>query len=378
MQFEFASGQIQGKRAAQEDTVDVLVPSTDGDSPGQFVRSGQAGNLVLVVADGMGGHVGGRIASSLSAKYFLESVDQTVGDWSDRLDAALLRANEVLRNATDARPELSGMGSTLVGGVLTEHGVGWVSVGDSGLYLCRKGALHRLNEDHSFGAYLDQQVREGLIAAETAASDRRRNQLFHALLGDPLDHYERFAGFKALEPGDVVLVASDGLKTLDDAQIGALIAQHAVESPEQLVQVLLSAVEAANRERQDNTSLIIVRAVESQAAAVATGQTTVFASRSKSDPLEDPEATLDTGGNTTTVVRFRAARDALDQAGPPAAVPVSTPAGRGAAGPPARVTAKPRSDAMPGLAIAGAAVAVAIAGAVVAWGYYGDALRRLF
>jgi PPM family protein phosphatase len=264
LQFEFASGQIQGKRAAQEDTVDVLLPSQDGERPGELVRFGRSSSLVVVVADGMGGHVGGRVASNLSSKYFLESVDRSSGDWSDRLDRALLQANDVLRSATDQRPELVGMGSTLVGGVINGSGVGWVSVGDSGLYLFRQGMLHRLNEDHSFGAYLDQQVRDGLIAAEVAASDRRRNQLFHALLGDPLDHYERFSGFRDLAPGDVVLLASDGLKTLPDSRIGEIIAAHAESSPDDILRGLLDAVEAENREKQDNASLIVVRVREGE------------------------------------------------------------------------------------------------------------------
>lgn len=259
LQFEFASGQIQGKRAAQEDTVDVLLPSDSHEKPGELCRAGAAAAVVVVVADGMGGHVGGRIASNLSSKYFLDAVNKTPGSWGERLDQALIQANDILRTATEKRPELDGMGSTLVGAVVNQHGIGWVSIGDSGLYLFRDHALVRLNEDHSFGAYLDEQVRQGLLAPEHAAMDRRRNQLFHALLGDPIDHYERFAGFRDLRPGDAVLLASDGLKTLSDETVGRLIAEHEDESAEQLVVRLLEAVDAENRERQDNTSVILVK-----------------------------------------------------------------------------------------------------------------------
>ncbi|MEJ1158486.1 PP2C family protein-serine/threonine phosphatase [Prosthecomicrobium sp. N25] len=265
MLFEFASGQTQGKRAAQEDTVDVLLPSESADKPGELARSGSAGALVVVVADGMGGHVGGRIASNLSSKYFLDAVNKGTGSWADRMDQALVQANETLRTATEKRPELDGMGSTLVGAILNEFGLGWVSIGDSGLYLARGGELTRLNEDHSFGAYLDEQVKQGLLTPEQAAQDRRRNQLFHALLGDPIDHYERFAGFRELAPGDCVLLASDGLKTLTDEQVGQLIADHRNESAETLVTRLLDAVDRENKERQDNTSVILVRVQEGDA-----------------------------------------------------------------------------------------------------------------
>ncbi|MDR3372866.1 MAG: protein phosphatase 2C domain-containing protein [Ancalomicrobiaceae bacterium] len=217
---------------------------------------------MLVVADGMGGHVGGRIASSVSLQSFLDTVDGTRGDWQDRLEQALLNANEALRIQTDMDPDLVGMGSTLVGSILNQNGLGWVSVGDSGLYLCRGGELLRLNEDHSFGYYLDQQARDGIIAPEVAALDRRRNQLFHALLGDPLDHYERFRGFRLLRDGDLVLLASDGLKTLADDQIAEVLSSDATAPVEVLVRRLLGAVEAANFARQDNTSLILVRVRE--------------------------------------------------------------------------------------------------------------------
>lgn len=262
--FEFASGQIQGKRTAQEDTVDVLLPSDSADKPGELCRSGAAGSLVVVVADGMGGHVGGRIASNLSSKYFLDAVNKTTGSWAERLDQAVIQANEILRTATEKRPELDGMGSTLVGAIVNEDGIGWVSIGDSGLYLFRDGHLVRLNEDHSFGAYLDEQVKQGLLSPEQAAHDRRRNQLFHALLGDPIDHYERFAGFRDLRPGDAILLASDGLKTLTDEQVGAMIAASGDVSSAELVNRLLGAVDAENRDRQDNTSVIVVRVREGE------------------------------------------------------------------------------------------------------------------
>ncbi|MDR3497101.1 MAG: protein phosphatase 2C domain-containing protein [Ancalomicrobiaceae bacterium] len=259
MHFEFASDQIQGKRAAQEDSLGALILIPANASSGERQRSGRAEELVLVVADGMGGHVGGRIASSLSSQSFLDTVDGTEGDWQERLEQALLAANDALRAQTDTDPDLVGMGSTLVGVILNQNGLGWVSVGDSGLYLCRGGELLRLNEDHSFGFYLDQQARDGIIPQEVAALDRRRNQLFHALLGDPLDHYERFRGFRVLRDGDLILLASDGLKTLSDERIAAILSSEPKALAESLVRGLLAAVEAENFARQDNTSLIVVR-----------------------------------------------------------------------------------------------------------------------
>ncbi len=243
--IEFAFSQMTGRRAAQEDALDVLPLD--------------ASAAVLVVADGMGGHVGGRIASTISVRSFLEAVRTSSAPWDERLDAGLKSANAALRQEADRSPDLNGMGSTLVGAIVSEAGLGWISIGDSALYLYRAGDLTRLNEDHSFGAYLDQQARDGLISAEAAAVDRRRNHLFYALLGDELEHYERFSGFRDLRPGDVVLVASDGLKTLPDERIAAIVADHAAGPVDRLVDDLIAAVETEDRERQDNVSIIAAR-----------------------------------------------------------------------------------------------------------------------
>ncbi len=267
--IEFASGQITGRRSAQEDALGIMplganlsasepveVPATSG--PVSATASLGSG-LIMVVADGMGGHVGGRVASSVCVEAFLSTVSASSEQWNERLEAGLLAANEALRHEAESQPELAGMGSTLVGAVVSEAGVGWISIGDSALYLHQAGSLTRLNEDHSFGAYLDQQAREGLMTSEAAQKDRRRNHLFYALLGGELDHYERFSGFRGLSAGDCVLLASDGLKTLDDGRLAGLIAAHAAEPLADMVAAILQSVEQEDRERQDNVSLIVAR-----------------------------------------------------------------------------------------------------------------------
>jgi serine/threonine protein phosphatase PrpC len=213
----------------------------------------------MVVADGMGGHVGGRVASTICARSFLESVRASSAGWEQRLEDGLNRANEALRQEAENQPDLNGMGSTLVGAVVSEAGLGWISIGDSALYHFHAGTLSRLNEDHSFGAYLDQQARDGLMTSEAAANDRRRNHLFYALLGDQLEHYERFSGFRDLQPGDLILLASDGLKTLSDEHIAEIVNRFSARPIEELVAELLLAVESENRDRQDNVSIIAAR-----------------------------------------------------------------------------------------------------------------------
>jgi len=256
--IEFASGQITGRRAAQEDALDVLrldgLPTAECPEPTPL----NAG-IVMVVADGMGGHVGGRVASTICVRSFLESVRGSSEPWDRRLEAGLNAANTALGVEAEAHPELAGMGSTLVGAVVSEDGLGWISIGDSALYHFNGTDLTRLNEDHSFGAYLDQQARDGLMTPEAAANDRRRNHLFYALLGDDLDHFERFSSFRQLGHGDLVLLASDGLKTLPDERLARILGDHAGLPVANLVAALLAAVDAEDRERQVNVSVIAAR-----------------------------------------------------------------------------------------------------------------------
>lgn len=275
--IEFASGQITGKRAAQEDALDVLRLSDVSSSFGALSSEGVTlaaepvtttaaldPGVVLAVADGMGGHVGGRVASTLSIRAFLSAVANAewqtgMLDWGKRLEAGLLEANSALSRATAENPGLEGMGSTLTGTVVCEAGIGWVSIGDTALYLYREGVLTRLNEDHSFGAYLDSQVRDGLMTPEQAASDRRRNHLFYALLGDTLEHFESFSGFRSLFPGDVVIVASDGLKTISDEELAVKLGFLKERTADKIVRTLLDDVAAADRDRQDNVSIVVAR-----------------------------------------------------------------------------------------------------------------------
>ena len=86
---------------------------------------------VLLLADGMGGHVSGDTASRMVIKTFVETYHDTEGPTTDRLRDCLTAANHALAEATDENPELTGMGSTVVAAVISQHGLDWISVGDS-------------------------------------------------------------------------------------------------------------------------------------------------------------------------------------------------------------------------------------------------------
>ena len=161
----FAAQQIPGSREYQEDDYG-LIGHGDPDM-----------DEVLLLADGMGGHVSGDTASRMVIKTFVETYHSTVGPTTDRLHVCLTAANDALAEATDEKPELTGMGSTVVAAVVSQHGLDWISVGDSPLWLFLDGKLHRLNADHSMAPVLANLVAVGRMTEEEAATDSKRNAL---------------------------------------------------------------------------------------------------------------------------------------------------------------------------------------------------------
>ena len=130
----FAALQITGKRDYQEDSFGLLDERDLGLDDSE--------HAVLLVADGMGGHVGGAIASDLLCKTFVEVYPKFFR--SHRRSSAglvLTAANGAITAAVDENPALDSMGSTLVAAVVASEGLHWISVGDSPLWLFHEGAI---------------------------------------------------------------------------------------------------------------------------------------------------------------------------------------------------------------------------------------------
>jgi len=240
--FAYASRASKGARSYQEDTAEVQAEG--------------AAALTAVLADGMGGHAGGALASGLACQIFLHAYAASAGSVPERLDAALDLANAAIAECVVERPALSGMGCTLVGAAFGSAGVDWVSVGDSPLFLVRAGKLEVLNEDHSLAPQLDRLAQAGEISWEAARSDPRRHYLRAALTGTEIDMVDRSR--RELEPGDLVILASDGIHTLSQADILRVVAGAAPGGPEAVADAVLAAVEAAGDTFQDNTTVVVV------------------------------------------------------------------------------------------------------------------------
>ena len=226
---------IQGRRPEQQDSFSSQWLPADG-------------AWLLVLADGMGGHAGGQVASRTAVDTFVAAFTQarlSRTPIDQAFKSALEKANARLAAAQDASPQLTGMGTTLVGVLLSAQGLAWISVGDSPLWLLRGNRLERLNEDHSL---------RSAVAAGVATSG---NLLLSALNGQETTLVDLHAEPVPLRAGDLVVLASDGLLTLTESEIISAARLNADGGPEQITQAILRAVEMHGKSNQDNCAVVL-------------------------------------------------------------------------------------------------------------------------
>jgi PPM family protein phosphatase len=171
--------------------------------------SGYAGYQLFFVADGMGGHAGGDIASAIAsqrialtdAKY--ENIEEAI----DSLKKGILEANAMLASTVQEHPELEGMGTTFSG--LYRHGNQIITahIGDSRIYLARDGEVRQITADHTF---VQKLVDMGRITPEEALTHPRRSVLMR-VLGDVAAEPELDIAIHDALPGDRWMLCSDGL-----------------------------------------------------------------------------------------------------------------------------------------------------------------------
>jgi protein phosphatase len=170
--------------------------------------SAYAGPHLLVLADGMGGHAGGDVASSLTIGELVELDGESHGgdDALELLATRLRSANDALERTVRDRPELRGMGTTVIALLRTGNKLAIAHIGDSRAFLMREGTLTQITKDHSFVQSL---VDEGRISADEAEHHPQRSLVTRVLTGQPDD--EPDLSLREARPGDRYLICSDGL-----------------------------------------------------------------------------------------------------------------------------------------------------------------------
>ena len=259
--FDFGICATQGQRSYQEDSAVVWPGEATFTWDGALAAEPEWSGLLAVLADGMGGHVGGALASRTVCEAFVRSYvgASQDGEVPDRALSALFDGNARITEIVGHDRSLDGMGSTLVGAVFGSAGLEWVSVGDSPLYLVRREEIALLNEDHSLAPALDKLAAEGRISKEEAKSDPRRHMLRSAITGEELDLIDVSKKPLQLEPGDYVIVASDGIHTLEDEEVVRLVSGYGDDGPLAVAQAIIRAIDSYRAPHQDNATVIAVR-----------------------------------------------------------------------------------------------------------------------
>ena len=172
-----------------------------------------AGNTLLVVADGMGGHAAGDMASRLVVAAFVPLDDRDAGgDLLRALAKATRDGNHAIADVVHENPELDGMGTTLTALLFDGGRLGMAHVGDSRAYLYRDGVLHQLTHDDTFVQSL---IDDGRITQEEAAHHPQRSLLLRALNGTEVDPS---LTIREVTAGDRYLICSDGLPGVVSAE----------------------------------------------------------------------------------------------------------------------------------------------------------------
>jgi PPM family protein phosphatase len=235
----------------------------DGRTDVGMIRSGNEDNFAMdvnqqrglfIVADGMGGHAAGEVASEMAVQIVsreLQDVRDLDGEEVERrIDEALKRANRAIHDRTMTEVDKQGMGTTVSVLLVSDHSFLIGQVGDSRVYLLRDGALSQLTKDHS---YVQEQVDAGFLTPEQARYHPYSNVITRCVGASPDVDPDIYRGEVRL--GDLFLVASDGLTGMvDDRRLATLLMSRT--APARKVHSLI--LEANGRGGLDNITAIVV------------------------------------------------------------------------------------------------------------------------
>jgi serine/threonine protein phosphatase PrpC len=250
-----AQSDVGRARPHNEDWVQYYVPP----DPQQLAQKG----AIYLVADGMGGHQAGEVASRGAAEAVIaQYYSDVTHDVATSLVRAYHAANQLIHTQAQEDPSRSGMGTTMVAAVILGRRVYVANVGDSRAYLINHRGINQITEDHS---WVEEQVRAGMLTAEQARRHPQRNLVTRALGSKPSVEVDLFEG--EIGAGDTLLLCSDGLTgRVQDQEIAAIVRGN---SPQEATRRLVAL--ANERGGNDNITVLLVSAqVEAAAATMKT------------------------------------------------------------------------------------------------------------
>ncbi|MBQ7993660.1 MAG: Stp1/IreP family PP2C-type Ser/Thr phosphatase [Solobacterium sp.] len=231
-----------------------LVRKNNQDS--YVIATSRSGDLFAIVADGIGGNLGGDIASRMAVSHFSKVFSETNGfateaDVKDWIETQVSTANTMIYEYGVKRPGLKGMGTTLCGALITKSGIFIVNIGDSRAYAWGAGKpLHQITMDHTL---VNDMLMHGQLTPEEAANFPRRNVLTNALgvwenVRSDIDvHHEAMSG---------LLLCSDGLHGyVDEEKISAIVHNKDMDPTQRSRRLLKAALDAGG---YDNVTVVLI------------------------------------------------------------------------------------------------------------------------
>jgi PPM family protein phosphatase len=237
-------------RENNEDKFDFYLPE---DAPTLAVRG-----RLWAVADGMGGHAAGQIASEWALKTAVRSYYSTPqDDIQTALIRAITEANTLIFQASRQFSDKNGMGTTIVLSVLHEDTLYIAHAGDSRAYLLRNNTLSQITTDHS---WVEEQVRRGVMSREEAEKSPYRNYILRSVGVEPTIDPE--INQTKVQPGDVYLLCSDGLcGVIDDTKIEQILIESGKSNPSRACLSLIDAANDAGGKDNITALLLVVGAI---------------------------------------------------------------------------------------------------------------------
>jgi PPM family protein phosphatase len=257
--LHFNQGKLKGKGVTGMELArrtDIgRVRDLNEDSTGLIVT--KSGAVIAIVADGMGGHQAGDVASSKTVETIEQVVsaqplDISTDEKSDLLLHAVGKANETVYNMAAENNQYKGMGTTVIASIVDTKEVVLAHVGDSRAYMLHNGGLYQLTEDHS---YVNLLKKHGQITEEEAANHPQRNMIVRAV--GTSEEVEVDLINTPWSQGDTLLLCSDGLTTMvSEREIGLVLSSKTMSLDEKADQLIKMALDAGGT---DNISLILLR-----------------------------------------------------------------------------------------------------------------------
>lgn len=237
--------------------------------------SGSVGNHLFIVADGMGGHAGGDVASAIAVRHLvtIDRAYQSTDEAREELYRGILEAGSELTAAVAEHPELTGMGTTVSAMIRVGNQMVIAHIGDSRIYRLRDGTLEQLTSDHTF---VQRLVDTGRITPEEAAVHPRRSVLMR-VLGDVDVEPEIDTHIVDTAPGDRWLLCSDGLSGyVSEREIAEILVS--IDDPREAVDKLILASLAEGA--PDNVTVVIAH-IDKDSDLSAPAEPTVVGSASE-------------------------------------------------------------------------------------------------